>query len=183
MAHLENASLRLDLARYIATFLLQYLTLVCWSWTSGFALGSLARRTVRVTGTLFCLVLFGELLAVPQHHNEVNAAVFQLPFYDRVLPLILRTVLVLLPSILGMRHGLRLARPPLLKTVLWAVVIVIMTAMASRTLAMSGVYGWWRLGADSWQVWLLPLAVLWPVGYMIATASWQRWSGKELGRA
>src|SRR5262249_23944492 len=73
-AYLTNAVVRRDLAHYSAVTFMGSLTLACWSWTSGFVLGSLTRRTVRVNGALFCLVsLSGELLGVVPYPNW-NAA-------------------------------------------------------------------------------------------------------------
>ena len=56
-AYVSSSAFWLDLAHYAATITLQYLALACWSWTSGFALGVLSRRAIRVNGVLFCLVL------------------------------------------------------------------------------------------------------------------------------
>ena len=101
MAHLTNAGFRHDLAQYLVRISMEYATLMCWSWTSGFALASLSRRTIQVNGALFCLVLlFGELSGTPQSHY--HAAVFAVPFYNTIFPWIVQTVLVLLPSLWGM---------------------------------------------------------------------------------
>jgi hypothetical protein len=176
---LESPGARRDLLHYSASFLLDYFTLFCWSWTSGYVLGSLSRRTISVNGVLFCVVLFGELLAVPQRHNPANAAVFSLTFYSMVFPLMLRTVLVLVPVLWGMQRGARLAPLPLLPTLLGAVAIATLTVWATRKLEFVGMLGWWRLRA-SWQLQLLPLALVWPITYMVATASWQRWRARSV---
>jgi hypothetical protein len=166
---------RRDLAHYGTGFFLDYLTLMCWSWTCGFVLGSLSRRTVGVNGALFCLVVFGELLAVPQQHNPFTAAVFSLTFYSVVLPLILRAVLLLLPALWGMHKGLRRARLPLLQTSVWSVAIAVLTARATGSLHVSGFLRWWPLLRAGWLLPGLPLVLMWPAGYMVATASWTRW--------
>lgn len=112
---------------------LSYLTLMCWSWAGGFAIGSLSRRTNWVNGALFCFVLFGELLAVPQQHNPFNPLVFSLTFYRVLFPLLLRIVLVLLPLFWGVRKGLRLAILPPIQATLAATAIAIMTGLAAGT--------------------------------------------------
>jgi hypothetical protein len=85
----------------VGRIVMEYLTLVFYSLIVGAALGLLSRRAIRVSGALFCLVLlFGELSVAPQIHY--NAAVFAVPFYNTVLPWIVQTVLVLLPSLWGM---------------------------------------------------------------------------------
>ena len=63
-AYLGSPGARQDLARYSTGFFVDYFTLCCWSWTSGFVLGSLSRRNTWVNGSVLCLVLFGELVAV-----------------------------------------------------------------------------------------------------------------------
>ena len=60
-------------AEAVALVFMRYLTLVCWSWTSGFVLGSVSRRIIRVNGVLFCLrLLFGELLGAPRYFATVQ---------------------------------------------------------------------------------------------------------------
>jgi len=160
----EIPGARRDLADTIVRFTLNSLTLIGWSWTSGFVLGSLSRRTTWANGSLFCLAAFGGTLAIATvgSQNPFNAAVFSLTFYSTVWPIILLTVLVALPALAGMRQTFRLPTLPLLQTFLWAVLIAILTARAKRG---SGPLG------------LLSLLIMWPVGYMIATAGWQRWRG------
>jgi hypothetical protein len=111
-AFLRNTGFRHDLAHFSAVVLVSYLTLICWSWTSGFLLGFLSRRAIQVNGTLFCLVLLlaDFLGAPPIRYFDNNAAVFALTFYRVMFPLIVQAVLVLLPSLWGMRQGLRSSR-------------------------------------------------------------------------
>jgi hypothetical protein len=124
-------------------------------------------------------VLFGEYFFVRQPHNPFNAVVFALTFYTVVLPLMLRTILVLLPALWGMRVGRRAGTLPLVSTSLFAVAIGAMTAIKIRALQFSAILGWWHLGGrvygaglidPGWQVRLLPLVVLWPVAYMVMMA-------------
>ena len=51
--YLSNAGARADLIRYGAGISLNYLALVCWSWTGGFVLGVWSRRTIAVNVSLF----------------------------------------------------------------------------------------------------------------------------------
>src|SRR5438067_11520663 len=53
--YITNGGARLDLLHNSAGIFEQYLILFCWSWASGFALGSLSRRTIPINGTLFCV--------------------------------------------------------------------------------------------------------------------------------
>jgi hypothetical protein len=142
---------------------------------------------------LFGLVLFGGTLGSTTLglRNAGNAVVFSLPFYRVVFPLILRVVVVLLPALWGMQKGLRLATLPLRQAIVWAIAVAILTVLAARNLEFSVIFRWWSPSAEGpavsglsqlrrWQLRLLPLAMTWPVGYMVATASWQRWRGTTI---
>jgi hypothetical protein len=172
---LASPGARSDLAHYSAGFFLDYVTLMCWSWTCGFVVGSLSRRAVGVNGAVFSLVVFGELLAVPQHHNGANDVVFSLTFYSVVFPVILRSVLVLFPALWGMHQGLRRVTLPLLQTIAGSVAVATLTARATGSLHVSGIWGWWPLVRTSSQLPVLSLVLMWPAGYIVATASWRRW--------
>jgi hypothetical protein len=187
--YVRNTGFRLDFARDVAVVLFGFLLLSCWSWTSGFVLGYLSRRAVWINGALFCLVLatvelwgmprfLGRSLLLSRADNfSPNAAVFAVAFYREVFPLIVHTVLVLVPSLWGMRHGLRLPALPLpLRTMLWASLTLAMTTLAIQNSA------WWQV--RTWNVQppplphlpsLAPLALLGPVGYILATAIGRRW--------
>ncbi len=191
--YVRNTGFRLDFAHDVAVVLFEFLLLSCWSWTSGFVLGFFSRRAIWINGALFCLVLVTvELLGMPQFLGRSlflsqadtfspNAAVFAVAFYREVFPLIVHTVLVLLPSLWGMRQGLRLARLPLpLQAMLWASL-----ALAITTLAMQNSV-WWQV--RTWNVQppplphlpsLAPLALLRPVGYILATAIGRRLLGRS----
>jgi hypothetical protein len=200
-AYITNPGARLDLIHYSAGIFVTYVTLLCWSWASGFMLGSLSRRTIPVNGALFCLVvLFAKLLeAPPPGRNDSNVdsndAVFSLTFYSVMFPLILQAVLILLPAVWGMHQGRRLATlPPMLRTILWTFAIATITALAIRN------WGWVLCSTGrfpacmEWALWAgyatqagrppsrhipaLPLALIGPVGYMAATAVRRRWRGK-----
>jgi peroxiredoxin len=111
---------RVLLSGLSAPLVLAYLTLPCWSWNAGIALARLSRRTVPVTGSLFCLALGGEMLGVPRlfgawggdlfasgRDYPGNAAVFAIAFYRVVFPVMVQAVLVIVPAIAGMRQALR----------------------------------------------------------------------------
>jgi len=113
---LGNAGFRHDLAHFSASVLMSYVALMCWSWTTGFVLGALSRGAIQVNGVLFWLVLLlaeplgarylgHSLLISPWRYFENNAAVFALTFYRVMFPLIVQAILVLLPSVWGMRQG------------------------------------------------------------------------------
>lgn len=167
---------RVDLARNCAAVCASFVGLMCWSWTSGFALGSVSRRSIPINGALFCLVL---LVAVwtrpptffghrwfwyPARSFDNNAAAFSQAFYRVVLPLIVETILVLLPSLWGMRRGFRmtaLSRP--LQTVVWIAVIATIAALVNAR--------WIQL---HFHAALLPLCAAGPIAYTLAAANSRR---------
>ncbi len=187
-AFLGNAVFRHDFPRIGAGVFMSYVTLICWSWTSGFVLGSLSRGAAQVNGATFCLMLlFAELPDAPRYlgnslflHRardfENNAAVFALMFYRVMFPLIVQAFLVVLPSLCGMREGLRLAKlPPLLLTIVWTAAIATLAAIAIQS------WVWWRFpnaytrpaSWNGWQMRLLQLVVYWPIGLFIVNGSWR----------
>ena len=187
-----------EFAHCVALILLSYLTLVCWSWTSGFVLGSLSRGIIRVNGVLFCLMLlFGVLLGAPLYvayywqylHRalgfpngpDVNAPVFAQIFYSFMLPVIVQTLLVVLPSLWGMRQGVELAKlRPLLRTILSAAAIATLAEMVIQSRDLWFFFNLFGR-AWSWQGWsmrLLQVVAYWPVGYLISSAIWRRSHGR-----
>jgi hypothetical protein len=172
------------------------LALVCLSWTIGSVLGGLSRRTILVSGALFCLVLlFGEFVVVPPYtrlqlrslqgtigqgpwrHLHDNDAVSSLRFYKVTFPLLVQIILVLLPSFLGMYKGVGRATLPLLfRTMLWVPSLATMAVFA----AMQAVW-WAALITHNWvwlqRSWQMPppvFVVAGPVAYMVVSAGWQR---------
>ena len=104
---------------------------------------------------------------------------FLLTFYNVVFPLILRIGLVLLPALWGMQRGVRLATLPLRQAVFWAVAVTILTVLAARSLEGSVMFGWSQFQLrGSWLLQLLPLAMVWPAAYIVASSIWRR-SGAE----
>ena len=160
MADLGNRGFRLLLAETLGTAAVNYLMMICWSWTCGFTLTSLSGRAQWVNRSLFCLVLFGELLVNTQYFGAGNDPVFSLAFYRLMLPLILRIGLLFLPAMWGMAMGLRSGRLRRKTAIRLGAAILALTALTIWT------DGWWQ-PATLRQVGLLILA-LWPVGYIVA---------------
>ena len=190
----------------VAEIFKMYLTLGCWSWTSGFVLGSASRGIIRVKGFLFCLMLaFGVLLGAPlylayyeasyehylhltigfpifahQHYDPVNA----LTFYRIVFPLIVQAVLVLLPALWGMREGARAVRlRPLLRMILWTAAIAALVGVVIHDPDLWMFLRLYRLVGTSWHGWhgrLLQLLGYWPLVFMLAVAITRRLQGRGL---
>jgi len=173
----------------VAFVFVRCLTLVCWSWTAGFVLGSVSRRIVQVYGVLFCLMLvFGGLLGAPRYlayllsymhlppspdsHDPISA----LSFYRVTFPLTVQAVLVALPSLWGMRQGRDAGRfTPLLRTVLWSAAIgTLILLLMQEPGFIFFLKAYWL--QRTWQGWrILQFVVYWPVVYLVATTMWRRW--------
>jgi outer membrane protein assembly factor BamB len=180
-AILDTPGPRRDLFRYASRFLLEYLTLFCWSWTIGYVIGALSRRTTWLNGALFCLLLFaGTLVGRAAAHNAYNAEIFADATYRVVLPLLLRLGLVVLPALWGMRTSRRQTSLPVWYAVLWAVATVTLTMREAWMMQTTAIVSWYVLPAPlrgGWLARLLPLVIMWPVACMLATANWRRWRG------
>ncbi len=92
-----------------------------------------------------------------------------------MFPLIVQMILVILPSLWGVRQGLRLASLPVLRrTILWACVLAAVTALGDPELGLvAGTnVGCYRPAPVPHLPSLLPIALLGPIGYWLATARW-----------
>lgn len=192
-ALLKDAGFWCVLADSVTPAFVSCLTLVCWSWTAGFVLGSITRRIVPVYGVLFCLMLvFGGLLGAPLYFaylleyihrpapsSDAHDPVSALTFYRVLFPLIVQAVLVLVPSLWGMRRDVGRV-PTLLRIVLWTAAIGTLTMLVVQEpgfVFFLKAY-WLRRIWQSWQIRLLQVVVYWPVGYLVASAIWRRWHRK-----
>jgi hypothetical protein len=117
----------------LALFLCNVLLLAGWSWTGGFVMGSISRRTIWVSATLsilpclFCL------------------ARFRLECLSR-----LSLLLFLPPAVWGMVRGLRINQVKVSSAVILAIAV---TALTIPTWNSSG--AWIPNWALSWPVWYL----------------------------
>jgi hypothetical protein len=142
----------LTLAGDITVFATQSLALLLCSWTSAFVLGALSRRTLWINGTLFYLLwLFPNIAAPP-------------------------LILLLLPSIWGMRLGRRVRALKPIHALLLAATTATAASLATWT------SGWWTTalatwsqgewqGGDPWPVRLIPFAIVsLPAAYILVTS-------------
>jgi len=190
---LKNAGFWYEFAHVAWIVLLEYMTLACLSWTGGFALGSASRRMAQINSVLFCLMLlFGVVLGAPLylayyarylqhvfglHRFAGRDPVLTATFY-RIFPLIVQAVLVVVPSLWGLRQSAALpGRQPLLRTVLWTAAIATLALMVIQTPGpglLLGLYRWQWIW-QSRQMRLLRLVVYWPVAYLMLSALGRRW--------
>lgn len=187
--YVASPGARLELAGHLRDFLLFALAFAVCAGSGGYALASLARRTTWFTGTALCAIVVGRALATewswmwsaPASH-EASAAVFSLAFYRLAYPWLLRTALVLLPAVLGMRLALSRTIVPLLPAILVAVAAgLLILSLGSQFMFASlgvsrlepgpdGVFG----TSDDPRPLLVPLVLMWPSMLIAAQAIWSR---------
>ena len=176
----EIPGARRDLLNTGTRFCLNALTFAGWSWSAGFVLGMLSRRTSWLTGSLFCLSVLGSNLGTETtaSMNPNAAAVFSLTFYGVAWPVILQTLLIVAPALAGLRKSRHAVALPLGYAMTCAVVVTLLTARAALSLEGSVLFEGGLLLPVRRDLGLVPLAILWPACYIVATACWQRWDGK-----
>jgi hypothetical protein len=141
----------------------QVLLLVGWSWTGGFAVGSVSRRTLWVS-TVSCLLPC--MFCLSRFRVESLSPVCLLLF--------------LLPAVWGASDGLRIGQ---IKRAAAIVLAVAVTLLAVATLRIQG-EPWWNPPR-----WLIVLTLTWPAWYLAATSTktrqkpdtrhLERWNGGE----
>jgi hypothetical protein len=179
-------------AEEIETLVCVSLAVMCWSWVGGFVMGILSGQAICINGTLFYLVWFflrgpfgilvfsarlllsalGLMPLRPGPHLTFLQFIFFATF-----PLMLETILFLLPSIAGIRQGRRRRKLRIPHTLLLAAAVVTLTVL------VTWIQGWrqaalekwsegkWNPGGPPWQERLIPLLVVsWPIVYLLATA-------------
>jgi hypothetical protein len=169
---------RRDLFGVLVSIVLSGVALSAWSWTCGYMLASVSRRTVWIAALAFAVVLFlatfGTSTVARVGHDN-----FAEHFYGVVFPRLFRTVFVMLPLLWGIQsRRTRAVRPTML--VVGAAAVIVLTALKSPGLENSlvlgrGVYGdagpdrTFGTGDDPRPLWPLALVMLWPTAYMLAT--------------
>ena len=157
----------LTLAEDITVFVSLTAALVACSWMSGFALGSLSRRTVWLQATLFCLIGTFPVWTLFLERR---------PWLGLLL-LVWQSAFLLVPAIWGARRAVRRGAFGIRGTILLALTALSLIALASWTgtwpqLALMA----WSEGAYQgrgidWQSRLLHSLVLsWPALYLLWNA-------------
>jgi len=129
----------------VTWLLTQMCLLLIWSWTSGFVIGSLSRRTVWASIAMCCWPCF---VCVSKFHLEWLSPVCLLWF--------------LIPAGLGVRQGLSGKRMRL--SVALTITAVLMLAMLLQW--QGGAQRWW---SPPW--WLMDFVMSWPALFLVARAS------------
>jgi hypothetical protein len=186
--YLSNPAFRYELAQHAGAILAGYITLFCWSWSSGFLLGYADRRRLPIQSVLFVsLVLFGAFWGAPPPHFghalfyrardfSNNAAVFDLSFYRMAFPLIVQASFVVGPAIWGMCQAQQVVSArPRFRTFLWAGAIPTLPAIAMQTGLLS-IPHVDRSTSHS----IAQMVTYWPVAYLVAAGIARRRHGRVI---
>ena len=139
---LQKSSLTLGSGSLV--LLCKALLLIGWSWTGGFVVGSVSRRTLWAS-TVLC---YSPCLFCLSRFRVESLSRFCL-------------FLFLLPAIWGVHQGLRISQMKLS----WAIALAITITVLMLPDWSSGAQHWW-----SPPRWTLDWALCWPAWYLVATA-------------
>jgi hypothetical protein len=188
-AYLASPGARGDLLHAITALALECLALVGWAWTIGLAVGSVSRRTLYVTSAAFAAIVFVGTVGSTtiSVRNPANAVVFSRALYREGLPLAFRVALVLIPAFHGMSRPSRQPALTLTRAAILATSVALVTITVARGPVGAVTFGWWSVSGDgptvsalsrlreSWQLWLLPMAMTLPASYLFVSAAWRTW--------
>jgi len=167
-----------------------WLALIGWSWTSGFVVGRLSRRTLWLTVAFFALVVFAATLGTVSVGQRTANPSLKYHVVFVVFPRFVRTFLVLLPMAWGAYSGSRHSPLSLGPTVLGVIALAGVTFVLSQSLERSIVFGRGLVppdpGPDGFFIsaddprpwWPLSLLMMWPAAYVVAVAASDRWRNR-----
>ena len=186
----DNPGSREALMRYVAYLAASVAALAGWSWTCGFALGCLSRRTRLVSAMLLCLLVVVSSIGSTTGPRYARPALFALAYYGVIVPLFIQVTLVVLPAMSGLSRSVQRRSLPLLPVLGWAAAIAIITAWTEPALVASVVYsgnvvmpgpgpdGAYGTADDPRPYRFLPFVVMWPAAFIVINAARERWRSK-----
>jgi hypothetical protein len=164
-----------------------WVALIGWSWTCGFVVGQLSRRTLWLMTSMFVLVIFvgtmGTVTAVQRHWNPS----LQYHFIFVVGPRLVRTFLVIVPMLLGAHRGRKSVSLRPMPTLLGVLVLACATLIVSRSFE-NAIFFPTDPGPDGFVVseddprpwWPLSVVMMWPAAYVLATSGFRRWRERRV---
>ena len=183
-SYLDYPGWRRNVALLVWSGITSGAALAGWSWTSGYVLASLSRRTRWSVIALFALMVFLGTLGTSTI-ARTNSAAFSWHFVGAVFPRLTRFVLVLLPALWGM-HCFRRRSISRAMLMTGAVALIVLTFFAAPSLELSltvgrGVYPSGEVGPDKTvgtaddlrPLWPISLVMLWPTA-AILLSTWRR---------
>ena len=189
---IDNPGSREALVRYAAYLGASVAALAGWSWTCGFALGRLSRRTRLVSAMLFCLLVVVSTVGSTTGPRYASPALFSLTYYGIIVPLFIQVTLVVLPAMSGLSRSVQRRSLPLLPVLCCAAAIAIVTAWTEPALVASVVYsgnvlmpgpgldGAYGTADDPRPYRFLPFVIVWPAAFMVINTARARWQSKTI---
>jgi hypothetical protein len=195
-AYLASPGARHDVLTVFWGICSGWLALIGWSWTAGFALASLSRRTIVTTAPAFCLLVLGAslLTTTTARANPFNADVFGTAYYGLLFPVLIKVNFVLWPAIFGMRWAINAKPLTLSAAVVIAAAVIALSAYTVNGVGMAltlgrlhdpaqfapgrpllpmlhpAVDGVSALAAPSQFLRALLILLMWPAGYITTDA-------------
>ena len=160
------------------------LTLVVCCWTGGSVLAAISRQAIWSTGLVYLVLCSWPLsiaVALPlwtfSYQEEARRVEMPLVFVVLMLQIALQSLIVGLPTVLGIRHGKkgRILRVPQSRNVAAVTAVLAGAAIWMAGWQDAAVIRWsggvWDPG-NGWRGRLLPFMILcWPAGYMLVNAT------------
>jgi hypothetical protein len=187
-SYLTYPGWRRDVFEILWSLVLNGAALSAWSWTCGYLLASLSRRTVWVTAIVFALVVcfgtFGTSTVL-----RASSEKFATHFWGVVFPRLFRAFFVVLPLLWGIHCRRRSIVQPTLR-VIGAAAVIVMTVLVAPRLEHSlvmGRGGYPNAGPDRTvgtsddprPLWPISLIVLWPTAAILSSTLWRRASASS----
>jgi len=145
--------------------LCQCAALASWLWTTGFALGSVSRRTAWITGPLFYLLWLSPVV-VPMFQQSPQL----------ILPWLTLQLVFTVPSALGLNHGLRvhaMKRRHAAVVAAWTVGVALLS-LWTRGWGDTAMKIWSRGAIEpqsiTWESCAMAAACCWPAAYLAFVA-------------
>lgn len=192
VSYLRYPGYRNDVIRLAVWIGAAWAALIGWSWTAGFVVGRVSRRTLWMTVVLFAVVIFAATLGTVTSAQRTPNPSLKYHLIFVVFPRLLRTFLVMLPMVWGAYRGSRGSPLRLGPTLLWVLVLAGATFVTSQSLERSVVFGRGLIpqdpGPDGFFIsaddprpwWPLSIVMMWPAVYVLAISMQQRWRGRAI---
>jgi len=180
VSYLAVPGWRRDVIAMATTFLVSCAALAAWSWTLGFALARMSRDTWFTLAVVTLMMLLGTTgftTTVPLGDRRVDP-LFALTAGSILTP-VLRVYLVLGPAWWGLRRGRARMSLGSSRAIAIAVAAVALTALTSKELEGSLIFGWGLMlpqsgpdgvvgtADDLRPLWWISLVMLWPAAYVL----------------
>ena len=197
--------LRGDLLRVLFLTARDYVALVCWAWTGGFAITSLSRRAAWLNMLVFFIVLLAGTIgsSTTMRNSGGNPTspshIFTSMIASTIVPAAVKLFAVVIPAWFGMRRALSGKTITTRTALFWTVAIAAITTASHSGVEESASFFGWRpfgplpnagfdrnLGTDddiiNWKLRLLPFVVMWPATVMLLQTAWTRWRQDDVNR-